>query len=239
MAACCSGIAKLLGAVDMDLNHTMPKKVTYFEIINPVIMPSMCCLEMSGSGCEFQAVKMEEWEELKPKVPGGQLPYAEMWDKSFICESGAIGRSIAGAAGLLGSGKDFSTSEMLVGIATDLNKAAMSCVPTILTVGSFDAAKKAAFPAGKDKVLQYCDKVAAFLLPDGFSFTSSGLTYGEVYLFCVLYCHAEGAIPEVKNGALKSFYNRMATVPGISKVINGETKLGATKYLVPLPDAEA
>jgi glutathione S-transferase len=231
--ACCSGIAKLLGATDLDL--WIPKKVTYFELVTPRGMPSICCLEISGRSYNWKAVTMAEWDDLKPKVPGGQLPYAEFGDGTVICDSGAVGRSIAGAAGLLGSGIDFARSEMLVGIAADLDKAAMEVVPTIFTVASLTPAKKAAFPAGKDKVLTYCDKAAGFLLPSGDKFTSSGLTYGEIQFFCVLYCHAEGAIPEVKSGGLKSFYNRMAEVPGIKKVIDGKSKLGTVKFLIPMP----
>jgi len=231
--ACFSGVAKLFGATDLDLK--MPTKITYFEVVAPRAMSSMCCLEISGNYYTWQAVPMEQWDELKPKVPGGQLPYAELADGSVICESGAIARTIAGAAGLLGSGINFARSEMLAGIANDLNNAAMECVPTIFTVGSFTPAKKAAFPAGKDKVLKYCDKAEGFLLPAGDRFTRSGLTYGEIELFCVLYCHAEGAIPELKKGGLKSFYDRMAEVPGIKNVIDGKTKLGTVKYLIPMP----
>lgn len=218
------------------LDCQMPKKVLYFGLLTPVGMPIMSCLEISRKKYDGQGVSFDEWGDLKPKTPGGQLPYAEMKDGTNICESGAIGRTIAAACGLLGTGKDFSTSEMLVGIASDLNKTAMDCAPTIMTKDKFDSAKKEAFPAGKQKVLDYCTKAEKFLMEKGDRFTQSGKTYGEIYLFCILYCHAHGAMPEVATGGLKAFYDRMEAMAGIKKVIDGSSKFGTlAPYLVPLP----
>lgn len=222
------------------LDCQMPKKVVYFNLLTPVGLPTMCCLEISRKKYEGEAVKLEDWGDLKPKTPGGQLPYAEMKDGTSICESGAIGRSVAAAAGLLGLGKDFSTSEMLVGIATDLNKEAMGCAPTIMNKDKFDSAKKDAFPDGKQKVLDYCAKAEKFLLEKEGKpkdrFTPSGKTYGEIYLFCILHCHAKGALPEVATSGLKEFYDRMVEMKAIKKVLDGESKFGElAQYLVPLP----
>merc|ERR1712032_1595342 len=110
----------------------------YFALKTPVGLPSMLCLEVSGKPYEGRAVQMSDWPELKPKTPNGQLPFAEMPDGTAICESGAIGRTIAGAAGLLGQGKDFMMSEVLFGITSDFNKKAMEISPTSLALDQFD-----------------------------------------------------------------------------------------------------
>jgi len=219
------------------LGLSIPKKFTYFPLKTPVAMPSMCCLEISGKAYEGKTVSFDEWPELKPKTPNGSLPTADMTDGSVICESGAIGRTIAGAAGLLGQGKDFATSEMLVGMGADLNKAYSEIAPTIMNVKDFGWQKKSAFNDGKSKVLDFCSKFEKHLLASGDRFTSKGLTYGEIYLFCLLYCYANGAMPEVKEGGLKKFYDRMAAVPGIQRVIDGKSKFGDLMlYMVPIPN---
>lgn len=236
MAACCSGIAKLFGATPLDLS--MPKKFTYFGLKTPVGLPSMCLMEVSGKSYEGKSVTFDEWGELKPKTPAGQLPYADMPDGSVICESGAIGRTIAGAAGLLGQGKDFTKSETLCGIIADMNKCVMDSCPTIMTVKDFNYGKKMDFvEKGKPKAMDFCDKLAKNLLPSGDRFTTSGITYGEIVVFCHLHCYANGALPEVAEGSLKKFYDRMAAVPGIKKVLDGKSKFGPLgSYLVPIPN---
>jgi glutathione S-transferase len=215
------------------LNLTPPKKFVYFGIKTPVGMTSSVLLDIGGFDFEGQSVKMEEWGELKPKTPTGMLPYAEFADGSVMAESGAIARVIAGAAGLLGQGKDFATSEMLAGMSTDLNKKYSDICPTMFTVDKFDKAK---YDAGKAGVIEFAEKIAKFLTPAGDRFTESGMTYGEVDLFCKLNCHTTGAIPEVSQGKLAAFYKRMAEVPAIKKYLDGQSKFGALGiYMIPPP----
>eukprot|EP00746_Dinoflagellata_sp_MGD_P166586 gnl/MRDRNA2_/MRDRNA2_96582_c0_seq1.p1 gnl/MRDRNA2_/MRDRNA2_96582_c0~~gnl/MRDRNA2_/MRDRNA2_96582_c0_seq1.p1 ORF type:complete len:263 (-),score=45.12 gnl/MRDRNA2_/MRDRNA2_96582_c0_seq1:232-933(-) len=232
--ACFTGLKVCFGGSPLDL--AFPKKFVYFGLKTPIGLPSMCLLEMSGRSYEGKAIQMEEWGELKPKTPAGQLPYADMPDGSVICESGAIGRTIAGASGFLGSGKNFTRSEILCGIGADMHKQMMSIAPTMFTVKDFNYAKKRAFEEGKPKVMEYIVKLEKFLLPSGDRFTDSGLTFGEVNLFCMLYCYANGAMPEVVQGGLKKFYDRMMAVPGIKKVIDGSSKFGPLgNYMCPIP----
>mmetsp|Transcript_52225 Transcript_52225/g.93686 ORF Transcript_52225/g.93686 Transcript_52225/m.93686 type:complete len:235 (-) Transcript_52225:168-872(-) len=234
MDCCAQGLMKMLGGSDLGLS--MPKKYTYFGLATPVGLPSMLCLEVSGKPYEGKSVGFEEWPALKPTTPNGVLPYADMPDGSVLAESGAIGRVIAGAAGLLGTGKDFGTSEMLVGMNTDLNKKVMAIAPTAMTIKDFDGSKKAAFADGKPGVLDFLQKYPKFLLPSGDRFTAGGLTFGEIHLFACLYCYAKGPLPEVAKGELSAFYDRMAAVPGIKKVIEGTSKFGElAPYLLPIP----
>lgn len=232
--ACFDFLQKFTGG---QLGLDMPKKVSYFALSTPVGLPSMCLLEMSGKPYEGHGVKFEEWTDLKPKTPSGQLPYAEMKDGSFICESGAIGRVCAGAAGLLGSGKEFAISEMLVGMTSDMNKAVFEVAPTIMTVKDFTDQKQKAFMEKKPTILERFKKYERLLLPSGDRFTASGISFGEVNLFCHLFCYAHGAFPDAKSGGLAKFYERMEAVPGIRKVLDGKSKFGELAlYMVPLPN---
>merc|ERR1712107_946660 len=206
------------------LDLPMPKKYAYFGIKTTIGLPSMLLLELSGKEYEGKSVQMDEWSTLKPTTPNGSLPFAEMPDGTCICESGAIGRTIAGACGMLGQGKDFITSETLVCISTDFNTKANQISPTMFTMKNFDDAKKQAYVDGKPAVLEFVEKkFDKFLLPSGDRFTESGLSFGEVDLFSKLCCHSEGAFPEVATGKLAKFYQRMSEVPGIKKVLSGES----------------
>jgi len=219
------------------LSLPMPKKYTYFNLKTPVGLPSMFALEVSGKPYCGQAVPISEWGDLKPKTPNGQLPFAEMPDGSAVCESGAIGRTIAGAAGLLGTGKDYVTSEMLYGITSDFSKKAMDLVPTAFTVEKFDSEKKQAYKEGKAAVLDFMEtKYDHFLLPSGDRFTKSGLSFGEIHLFSNMCCHVDGAYPEIAKGKLAKFYQRMSQTPGIKKVLDGKSQFGELgAYLIPVP----
>jgi len=211
-----------------------PKKFTYFALATPVGLPSQLLLNLTDSGCEQVAVQFENWDALKPKTPNGQLPYADMPDGSAIFDSGAIGRTIAGAAGLLGTGKEFSVSEQLVGLTTDINKKVFEISPTAMN-GEFTADKKKAFTEGKPAVLTMLKGYEKSLLPAGDRFTTAGTSFGEVDLFAKLYCWSNGPIPEASQGALKPFYDRMANTPGIKKVLDGTSGFGKLQlYMLPV-----
>lgn len=218
------------------LNLSCPKKAVYFGLKTPVALPFQFLLEIGGFDYEGKSVGFEEWGELKPKTPTGVLPYMELADGTVLSESGAMARVIAGAAGLLGSGNDFAKSEMLAGMTVDFNKKAMAIAPTVMTVEGFDAAKKTAYAEEKPGVLEFLTKYEKLLLPAGDRFTEGGTTFGEVDLFAKLYCHANGAFPEVATGGLKAFYDRMLALPGIKKVNDGQSKFGALGfYCVAVP----
>lgn len=215
------------------LGLAAPKKFVYFGIKTPVGMPASVLLEIGGFDYEGVSVKMEDWGDLKPKTPTGVLPYAEFADGTIMAESAAIARVIAGAAGLLGQGKEYGTSEMLAGMSNDLNKKYSEICPTVFTMDKFDKGK---YEAGRAGVIEFAEKIGKFLLPAGDRFTESGMTYGEIDLYCKLNCHASGAIPEETTGKLAAFCARMAAVPGIKKYLDGESKFGACGlYMVPAP----
>merc|ERR1712070_479529 len=100
------------------------------------------------------------------------------------------------------------------GMGSDLNKKVMEIVPTVMTVASFDAEKKTKFNDGKAAVLEFMEKFKPFLTPAGDRFTASGTTFGEIDLFCKLYCYANGPLPEIATGPLAAFYNRVKDLDG-------------------------
>merc|ERR1712032_1407373 len=112
-------------------------------------------------------------------------------------------------------------------MGSDFNKKAMEISPTSLALDTFDDAKKQAYKDGKTAVLEFAEtKYEKFLLPSGDRFTESGLSFGEIDLFSKLSCHADGAFPEMITGKLEKFYKRMSEVPGIKKVLGGESQFG-------------
>merc|ERR1719384_2878322 len=111
----------------------------------------------------------------------------------------------------------------------------MDLAPTIFTEKNFDRNKKQEYLNGRASVVEVVEtKYDKFLLPEGDRFTKSGLTFGEIDLFSKLHCHANAAYPEVKDGKLARFYQRMSEVPGIKKVTSGASQFGQlSQYLLP------
>jgi len=213
------------------LGCSIPKEYYYFALATPVGMPSQIFLELSGQEYKGTAVQMAEWAEMKPKTPTGVLPYAVCADGSTLAESGAIARAAAAATGHLGEGKDFMLSEQLAGMNADLNKKVMEVAPTMFTLDKFDAAK---FAEKKPEILAHLAKYEPFLKGD--KFTESGTTFGEIDLFCKLYCYSNGSLPEVVTGKLEAFYKRILELPAVKKLVDGESRYGKlAMYMVPAP----
>merc|ERR1711879_623945 len=111
----------------------------------------------------------------------------------------------------------------------------MGVAPTVMTVKDFNLTKQKAFVEKKPAILECFKKYEKLLLPSGDRFTPSGMSFGEIHLFCHLYCYAMGAFPEAKSCCLAKFYERMLSVPGIRKVLDGKSQFGALAfYMIPL-----
>jgi hypothetical protein len=102
-----------------------------FLTLSHSIFPPRSRSQVGGAEYEGQTVGMgaftndlvkDQWPDLKPTTPNGQLPTCTLEDGSVIPESGAIMRACAAQTGLLGTGKDFVISEMLIGMTGDLVK---------------------------------------------------------------------------------------------------------------------
>eukprot|EP00928_Gymnodinium_smaydae_P009301 TRINITY_DN1345_c0_g1_i1.p1 TRINITY_DN1345_c0_g1~~TRINITY_DN1345_c0_g1_i1.p1 ORF type:complete len:235 (+),score=53.06 TRINITY_DN1345_c0_g1_i1:65-769(+) len=232
-----SCFAGLFGGAQLDLQT--PKKLVYFGLATPVALPSMILMELSGKKYEGKVVGFDEWQKLKPTVPHGKLPYVEMPNGFVLVESGAIGRTIAGSCNKLGEGFDFSMSELLVGMGADLNKAVFDIAPTVMNVKDFNSAKCKAFIDKAPGVKKMAGNIAQFLKPCGDRFSSTGVTFGEIDLFCKMYCYKNGPLPDFGKGTLDKFYDRMLHLPAVQKVVNGESSFGKLGfYLIKPPHLE-
>eukprot|EP00928_Gymnodinium_smaydae_P074721 TRINITY_DN57747_c0_g1_i1.p1 TRINITY_DN57747_c0_g1~~TRINITY_DN57747_c0_g1_i1.p1 ORF type:complete len:234 (-),score=77.39 TRINITY_DN57747_c0_g1_i1:98-799(-) len=228
--ACFAGC---FGGAKLDLKT--PKKLVYFGLATPVALPSMILMELSGKDYEGKIVGFDEWAKLKPTVPHGKLPYAEMPNGFILVESGAIARTIAGSCNKLGHGEDFSMSELLVGMGTDLNKAVFDIAPTIMTLKDFNSAKYKHYVEKAPDVKKMAGNIAQFLKPSGDRFTSTGVTFGEIDLFSKMYCYRNGPLKDFGAGTLDKFYDRMLKIPAVKKVVDGESKFGKLGFYMIAP----
>eukprot|EP00058_Branchiostoma_floridae_P019850 XP_002605340.1 hypothetical protein BRAFLDRAFT_212492 [Branchiostoma floridae] len=75
-------------------------KLTYFKARG---VAEFARLLFAAGGLEYEDVRVEgeQWQQLKPKTPMGQLPILEV-DGAMICQSKAIGRLIAKKIGMAG-----------------------------------------------------------------------------------------------------------------------------------------
>lgn len=199
---------------------------------------SVTCLEQGDVPYTAAVYSMETWPAFKPKTPTGLLPLIEYTDGTMIPESGAVQRVCAAKAGLLGEGRDYALSEMLMGLTADLWKQVSGNVPTIMTIGNWDADKTEAWKTTfKPKVKAQLEKYAVFL-KDGAKITSSGVSMGEMELWVRLFMLINGAYPTVLDDvpSLKPFYDRMSGEQGPSRLMNHKTKFGTLPdYFCPLP----
>lgn len=156
----------------------------------------------------------------------------------MLAESGAIARVAASQGGLLGEGRDFAKSEMLIGMGQDLWKILGPVAPTMMTVDKWDAEKAKAFQEAKPKIKEFCMKYPKFLVGDKARFTERGDTMGELDLWIKLYMMINGCYPEILTDVpeLKNFYDRLSAMPGPKKYADNTTKFGALmNYFVPIP----
>merc|ERR1711865_506058 len=200
------------------LDCEFPTEVSYFGLKTPVFLPTLLLLELGDADYKGNSIEMDAWPAMKKTTPGGLLPFAKFNDGEVLTESGAIGRVVAGAAGLLYSGRDYAKSERLVGMTADMNKKVAGFIPTLSNSGlqsgyDWDEAKKvwngtAAIDGKKDR------------------FTDKGDSFGEVDLFAKLNCYATSIFPEAATGTLKAFYDRFMDMEAVKKVLKGDSKFG-------------
>jgi len=219
------------------LDCEFPTEVSYFGLKTPVFLPTLILLELGDADYKGHSIDTEDWPAMKKTTPGGLLPFAKFNDGEVLTESGAIGRVVAGAAGLLYSGADYAKSERLVGMTADMNKTVAGFIPTLSNSGlqsgyNWDEAKKvwngtAAIDGKKDACIAEVDRFATFLQGDKKDrFTDKGDSFGEVDLFAKLNCYATSIFPEAATGTLKAFYDRFMDMEAVKKVLKGDSKFG-------------
>eukprot|EP00933_Yihiella_yeosuensis_P052029 TRINITY_DN50003_c0_g1_i1.p1 TRINITY_DN50003_c0_g1~~TRINITY_DN50003_c0_g1_i1.p1 ORF type:complete len:224 (-),score=64.12 TRINITY_DN50003_c0_g1_i1:194-865(-) len=220
------------------LGQTEKITIHYFKIKGAAGAATIV-MEQGGLDYGAKAYSFEEWQEFKPKTPNGQLPCFEYEDGTMLAESGSAMRVAAAQAGLLGEGRDFAKSEMLIGMTTDLWKLVGGQVPTMMTVTNWDEAKvKTCKEETLPKIIASLGRYPKHLVGDGARFTERGDTLGELEFWYRLYQLINGAMPDVLTAVpeLKAFYDRVSQLQGPKKFAANETKFGEMPhYFVPLP----
>lgn len=212
----------------------------YFRLKGAVGV-STICLEEGGIDYSATAYSKEEWEAFKPKTPNGQLPVFEYPDGTMLSESGAMAHVAAAQADLLGEGRDFAKSEMLLGMTTDLWKLVAGNVPTIMTSATFPPEKKAAWwKEFRPRVIASLERYPKLLTESGDAFTGLGKTLGELDLWYRLSQLVSGPMPNLFSASetlarLKPFYDRVAALKGPSAWTGNTTKFGEMPhYFAPI-----
>lgn len=191
-------------------------------------------LEQGGLEYSVKIYDFPAWGAFKPQTPTGLLPLMEYSDGTMIAESGALARAAAAQAGLLGEGREFARSEMLMGMIADTWKLVGGNAPTIMTVkegGSWNDEKKKAWEEEfQPKIKASLERFGKVLLPEGDRFTTSGDLLGELELWYRLYqlILPYGGKDKLFGdvSVLKPFYDRVSELPGPKKFSAGETKWG-------------
>lgn len=219
-----------------------PEPVTlhYFGVKGAASLATIC-LEHKSVPYEVKKYGMEDWPAAKPTFPTGMLPVLEYQkDGVKIPESGSISRVCASYAGMLGQGRDFAISEMLMGLNTDVWKQVGGNVPTMMTIGNWDAEKKQKWESeNKPKVKELFLKYIQFLQDKADRFTSGGETIGEMEVWLRLYMLQNGAYPELMTDIpqLLPFYTRMSGLKGPTAYAEDKTAFGPMPaYFVPIPN---
>jgi len=220
-----------------------PQKIMYFGINCKCNSTPTICLEIARLPYEVQIVDMAaDWPELKPKTPTNSLPVVVLKDGTWMGESAVCKRVCAAAAGLLGVGKDYATSEFLVTMMEQLWKDLMfPNLPTILNKDSWTKEQTAKANETIPKVKEFLEKLEPYLKEkkdkpkDRFT---SRVTVGEIDVWHRLHQCVNGCIPDAADGGLKDFYERMSKVKGVQNFVEGRSKWGdgaKVNVFVPMP----
>eukprot|EP00931_Biecheleriopsis_adriatica_P104831 TRINITY_DN79449_c0_g1_i1.p1 TRINITY_DN79449_c0_g1~~TRINITY_DN79449_c0_g1_i1.p1 ORF type:complete len:258 (+),score=79.49 TRINITY_DN79449_c0_g1_i1:58-831(+) len=202
--------------------------LTYFPLYAKGLAPALCA-EFSGlpwkSNKETGFV-FDKWAELKAsgKCPFGQLPILETEQGMVIGQAVAICNYIGKVAGLEGKDADeFAMSQMLLAEGEDLYNAMQKYQPTMFVKEKADTGKlwSDVAPAEMKKLeglLQNSSKD---------TFTSSGTTVGELYLFAMLH-QMVLVTPDALTATpkLHRFYEFSKALPQVAKVLAGESAMG-------------
>jgi glutathione S-transferase len=202
--------------------------LTYFPLLAKGLAPALCA-EFSGlawKGNLDTGFDSPKWSELKAsgKPPFGQLPILET-EGSVIGQSTAICNYIGHVAGTAGKdANEFAMSQMLLAEGEDLYNLMQKYQPTtFVKEKSEDNAKFWAevVPAEANKL----EKLLSSTSCDGF--TSSGTTIGELYLFAMIHQMVLCSSDCLKDTpSLQKFYNATKDLPGVQKVLKGESSMG-------------
>jgi len=237
--ACSSG-------TDGGIDFVGPVELCYFGLDEKTMLKARflaiwACAECGGLDYTIKPIMPGDWFGGKVDKlglsPFGYLCVVKLPDGTRITETTACLLTVGKVTGLLGQGtKDQGTSYMLACKAAEMFTDFTSKGPTMFTVQDFKGDKPKAFEDWKtNNLAPAIDQLEKLCSADG-KFTSA-LTAGEIAVWACLH-QMKGAECSVNTtpGKLATFYNRMEALPGIKKILAGQSKGYKTSdYAVPVP----
>lgn len=219
-------------------------KVTYFDGLQSRGLAIAACLTCSGLDYDWNKMPFEEFVGGgKAKLLWGYLPEVEV-DGSKFSEVSAILAFIAQNSpnSPIGTkGADFGKSLMISCKTADLWGEAGNRVPHGLTIGSWSKEQTTVLEEfEKGMMKDYVDKFELLLDENG-KITSTGTSFGEVFLWAFLYQMQNAKVSNVvpMPPKLRKLCDRCEALTEIKQVLAGEAKCGKlAQWYVPVPERQ-
>ncbi|XP_078620474.1 hematopoietic prostaglandin D synthase-like [Branchiostoma floridae x Branchiostoma japonicum] len=179
-------------------------------------------LLFAAGGIEFEDVRIEreQWPELKPKTPMGQIPILEV-DGTIICQRRAIARFIAKKAGLAGKTPlEEARADMIVDGMADIEGKVVDFYI------EKDATRK------QEKIKDFAEKTLPTVLDSleklaspGGHFVGDALTWADVDFFAMMYFLKDHLPSDPVTGYvnLSKVRDNVMSNPGIADWMKKET----------------
>jgi glutathione S-transferase len=185
------------------------------------------CLEVSGLEYTGTAVQMDAWPELKGTgaCPFGQMPLLKTPSGVNFAQATAVCNYVGKCGGLEGANNlEYGLSQMLLAEGEDLYNMMQKHQDTLFAKDKESAEENAKFWAeGVTGQFGFLENI----LKGKDTFTTSGTTVGELYLFAMLHL-MKMCKPAMLEGfpALASFFAKLAAHPKVKAVCAGESQMG-------------
>lgn len=199
--------------------------------------------EFSGLVWQGNSVK-HKMPKYKDVAPFGQMPLLYLGEDRAkpVGQTTAIINTIAKLAKTEGEGADFQMSQMLIAQGEDIFASLARYVPTTFrALGEYPKAPTLQHHNDfwSTMVPKQCDLMEALIDERTGTFTSSGTSPGELYLFAVLH-QMMLMHPTFLDSSpnLKSFYTTLHDHAKVKSVLTGESPMGPLKQYFMNPPAE-
>uniref|UniRef100_A0A914VUJ9 glutathione transferase n=1 Tax=Plectus sambesii TaxID=2011161 RepID=A0A914VUJ9_9BILA len=201
----------------------MPQyKLSYFNLMGRA-EPMRLMFAYAGVAYEDHRIEGQQWAELKPKTPNGQLPVLQIDGKEELSQSMAISHYLSKKFGLDGK-DDWESAKVREAIET------MADVKQKLRVTEQDPEKKAAIVKAleHDTVEPYLARLAATLKKNGSGFlVGSKPTEIDFHLFHAFnYWQQSKQYTEAlnKHSEIQTFLKKFENLPGIKSWLEKRPK---------------
>ncbi|XP_012276500.1 glutathione S-transferase [Orussus abietinus] len=192
-------------------------KLIYFDLTG-LGEPIRFMLSYGGVKFEDKRINSEEWKELKPQIPMGQLPVLEIDGKKYY-QSKAIGRFLAKKFDLYGS-DEFEAMEIdaVVDTIDDLRQALVS-----YTFEEDPDVKAKLKEKNSPKVPLFLEKLESLVERNGGYFVGGKLSWPDI----VFAAHSKFASHMLEGDVskdhpeLKKLTDKVLAIPNIKKYVDG------------------